>query len=205
MSHFPSPTPLRLAVTGGIGSGKSFVCRCLEERGIPVFYCDDVAKQLLRTDAEVQHALTALVGPGLFEGGWLHKELLRDYLHQGNAAADRVNAIVHPRVAEAFRQWCKQQAAAGHRLLCMECALLFETGFDRLVDRTLLVTAPLEVRLSRVMARDGVSREVARSWMRLQMSEEEKARRADILIDNSDSPDFGIIDKLLATACNEQN
>ena len=87
----------------------------------------------------------------------------------------------------------------------MECALLFETGFDRLVDRTLLVTAPLEVRLSRIMARDGVSREVARSWMRLQMAEEEKARRADILIDNTDSPDFGIIDKLLATACNEQN
>ena len=205
MSPSPSPTPLRLAVTGGIGSGKSYVCRRLEERGIPVFYCDDVAKHLLRSDAEVQRALTALVGPGLFEGGWLHKELMRDYLHQGNEAADRVNAIVHPRVAEAFRQWCKQQAAAGHRLLCMECALLFETGFDRLVDRTLLVTAPLEVRLSRIMARDGVSREVALSWMRLQMDEEEKACRADVLLDNADSPDLSIIDEILATACNAQN
>lgn len=199
----PVPTPLRLAVTGGIGSGKSFVCRSLEDRGIPVFYCDDVAKQLLRTDSEIQHALTKLVGSGLFEGGWLHKELLRDYLHQGSAAADRVNAIVHPRVAEAFRQWCNRQAAAGHRLLCMECALLFESGFDRLVDRTLLVTAPLEVRLSRVMARDGVSREVALSWMRLQMSEEEKARRADVLLDNTNSPDLGVIDALLATDRNE--
>ena len=79
----------------------------------------------------------------------------------------------------------------------MECALLFESGFDRLVDRTVLVTAPLEVRLSRVMARDGVSREVALSWMRLQMAEEEKARRADIILDNTDRPDLGVIDSLL--------
>ena len=197
MPHSSSPTPLRLAVTGGIGSGKSFVCRRLEDRGIPIFYCDDVAKQLLRTDTEVQRALSELVGPRLFEGGWLHKELLRDYLHQGSEAADRVNAIVHPRVAAAFRQWCDSQAAAGHRLLCMECALLFESGFDRLVDRTVLVTAPLEVRLSRVMARDGVGREVARSWMRLQMAEEEKARRADIILDNTDSPDLRVIHSLL--------
>ena len=197
MIQSPSPTPLRLAITGGIGSGKSFVCHHLEDRGIPVFYCDDVAKQLLRTDAEVQRALSELVGPELFEGGWLHKNILRDYLHQGSQAADRVNAIVHPRVAAAFGQWCDRQAAAGHRLLCMECALLFESGFDRLADRTLLVTAPLEVRLSRVMTRDGVSSEVARSWMRLQMDEEEKARRADIILDNTDSPDFSVIDSLL--------
>ena len=203
MPHSSSLTPLRLAVTGGIGSGKSFVCRSLVGRGTPVFYCDDIAKQLLRTDSEIQHALTELVGPGLFEGGWLHKELLRDYLHQGSKAADRVNAIVHPRVAEAFHQWCNRQAAAGHRLLCMECALLFESGFDRLVDCTLLVTAPLEVRLSRIMARDGVSREVALSWMRLQMSEEEKARRADVLLDNTNSPDGGVIGSLVATDCNE--
>ena len=70
-------------------------------------------------------------------------------------------------------------------------------AFDRLADRTLLVTAPLEVRLSRVMARDGVSSEVARSWMRLQMDEEEKARRADIILDNTDSPDLSVIDSLL--------
>lgn len=167
--------PLRLGITGGIGSGKSYVCRELEAMGVPVFYCDDAAKHLIRTDHSLQEALTGLVGQNLYADGRLQKPVLADYLCRGDEYAARVNAIVHPRVAQAFLDWCEQAEAP---LLGMECALLFEARFDRLVDETLLIAAPEDVRLGRVMQRDGVSEEKARAWMALQMQEEEKARRA---------------------------
>ena len=143
--------PLRLGITGGIGSGKSYVCRELEALGVPVFYCDDEAKRLIRTDRPLQEALTALVGKDLYADGCLQKPVMAAYLCRGRDYAARVDALVHPRVADSFRSWCHRTDAP---LLGMECALLFESGFDRLVDETLLIAAPEDVRLDRVIRRD---------------------------------------------------
>jgi len=183
-------TPVRrYGITGGIGSGKSHVCRMLEARGLPVFYCDDEAKRLLRTDPALRQALTREVGPALYAGpgGQLVKPVLAAYLCRGRAFAARIDAIVWPRVAEAFRTWCAGQCAP---TLLMECALLFESGFDRLTDRSVLVSAPEETRIARLMRRDGVSRAKAKQWISLQMPEEEKRKRADFVIDNSDGADL---------------
>lgn len=176
-------------ITGGIGSGKSHVCRMLEARGLPVFYCDNEAKHLLRTDPALRRALTREVGPDLYAGpgGQLVKPVLAAYLCRGRAFAARIDALVWPRVAEAFRTWCAGQCAP---TLLMECALLFESGFDRLTDRSVLVSAPEKTRIARLMRRDGVSREKAKQWISLQMPEEEKRKRADFVIDNSDGADL---------------
>lgn len=193
--------PLRLGITGGIGSGKSYVCRELEALGVPVFYCDNEAKRLIRTDRPLQEALTALVGKDLYADGCLQKPVMAAYLCRGRDYAARVDALVHPRVADSFRSWCHRTDAP---LLGMECALLFESGFDRLVDETLLIAAPEDVRLDRVIRRDGVSEEKARAWMALQMPEAEKARRARHQLLNDGATPIGpqlqaLLEKLRST------
>lgn len=179
----------RYGITGGIGSGKSHVCRLLEKAGHPVFYCDDVAKHIIRTDAAVRRELTALVGTALYDetDGHLVKPVLAAYVCRGGGHAARVDAIVWPRVAAAFEAWCEEQASP---VVFMECALLFESGFDRLTDFSVLVTAPEEVRIARVMERDGVSRSKAKEWMALQMPEQEKMARADLVIRNDGQTDL---------------
>lgn len=185
----------RIAVTGGIGSGKSYVCRLIEAAGFPVFYCDDEAKRIMRTDAAVRNALTALVGPACYdECGLPVKSELARYICSGPDNAGRVDAIVHPAVGRAFERWADRQPSGA---VFMECALLFESGFDRYADLTVLVSAPFEVRVHRVMERDGITREKALGWMALQMPEEEKARRAGRILCNGDGDDIGRQTELL--------
>lgn len=197
-------TPRLIAITGGIASGKSFVCSRLEATGHRVFYCDNEAKHIIRTDPEVKEALCSLVGKEVYnkEGG-LNKAILAAYLCRGKEYAARVDSIVHPRVAEAFRQIAKEIPSAQQNLslprqlsietlsslppkstLFMECALLFESGFDRLVDCSVLVSVSDSTRLRRLMKRDGITQVQAEHWMALQMTEAEKLRRADCVIDN---------------------
>lgn len=184
MSLKMSPKTKFIGITGGIGSGKSYVCRLLEQTGIPIFYTDDEAKKLIRHHRPLQQQLTAIVGPGLYDAeGRLVKSVMAAFLCRGEDYAEQVNRVVHPCVAEAFRKWAGSQTAP---LAGMECALLFESGFNRLVDRTLLVAAPLELRISRVMQRDRLNRQQALHWIQLQMTEEEKRRLADYVIENDE-------------------
>lgn len=179
---------LRIAITGGIGSGKSYVCRHIEEAGYPVFYCDDEAKRIIRTHPGVRQALTRLVGEGLYDTeGKLVKTRLAAFLCAGRGQAERVDAIVHPEVARAFNQWAERQSTDR---VFMECALLFEAGFERLVDRVAVVTVPEDLRLRRVMQRDNITEETARKWMALQLPEEEKAQRADFIVHNDGKHDL---------------
>ena len=178
----------KIAITGGIGSGKSFICRSIEAAGYPIFYCDDEAKRIIRHDARVQKALCELVGDGVYDTeGKLVKSVLANFLCRGKAYAAQVDTIVHPRVGEAFLAWAEAQSTSR---VFMECALLFESGFDRYVDCTIHVAAPQEVRIQRVMARDQVTREKVLEWMALQLPEEEKARRADFVILNDGKQDL---------------
>lgn len=166
------------AITGGIGSGKSFYCCKLQEAGFPIFYCDDEAKRIIRTSEVVRRQLCELVGNDLYDAeGILQKNVLAAYLCQGKEYAERVDAIVHPRVAEAFQKWAEAQQKE-HENVFMECALLYESGFEYLVDQVILVTASQETRIRRVMTRDKVTREKALAWMALQLPEEEKLKRA---------------------------
>lgn len=168
---------MKYAITGGIGCGKSYVCKVLKsEYGIEVYDCDAAAKRLIRTSGEIKRQLTELIGEGTYtEQGELNKARVSEYLLQSPQNQQSINAIVHPAVAEDFK-------ASGCEW--MECAILFESGFDRLVDRVVCVTAPKEVRLSRIMQRDGISRERAQQWIDCQMDAAEVAQRSDIVIVN---------------------
>ncbi len=208
MSTQSAPTlPRRIAVTGGIGSGKSYVCQKLQRRGFSIFFCDDEAKRIIRTDAETRQELTRLVGTELYDDeGRLAKSVMAAFLCQGPEHAAKVNAVVHPRVAEAFRRWTAK-CADTETIVFMECALLFESGFDALVDLTATVSVDENIRLRRVMERDNISADKARSWMSLQMPEKDKATRANFLLrNNGDERQLDAdIDAMISKASEEKN
>ena len=166
---------LRIAVTGGIGSGKSYVCNILAQRGITVYDCDAAAKRLMRTSEDIRRQLTSLIGEDTYHDGRLNKAVVARFLMQSEENTQQVNAIVHPAVGLDF-------VLSG--LMWMECAILFESGFDRYVDRVVCVTAPEEVRIARVMRRDGITHDAACAWMAKQMPQNEVLLRSDYEIVN---------------------
>ena len=172
---------MKIAITGGIGSGKSYVCRQLAERGIRVYDCDAAAKRLMRTSPELQKQLKLLVGEDVYEDGQLVKPVMARFLLASEENQKAVNGIVHPAVADDFR-------ASGYKW--MECAILFESGFDHLVDRVICVTAPEEVRIQRVMDRDGLSRERALEWLAKQLPQEVVLGRSNYRIINDGQADI---------------
>ncbi|MDO4159933.1 MAG: dephospho-CoA kinase [Prevotellaceae bacterium] len=174
---------VKIAITGGIGSGKSYVCRLLEERGISVYDCDSAAKRLMVTSEKIIKDLTTLVGKDVYIDGRLNKPVMAKYLLASEENMKRINSIVHPIVADDF-------ISSGSKW--MECALLFSSGFNRLVDKVICVSAPLEVRLERIVNRDGISREKAEEWINNQMSQDEVIARSDYNIVNDGICDLNI-------------
>lgn len=177
---------MKIGITGGIGSGKSYVCRRLEARGISVYDCDSAAKRLILTSPEIRKGLTALIGPEVYlSDGKLNKKAVTQFLLSSEDNAKAIDAIVHPAVFRDFEQ---------SGLQWMESAILFESGAYKLVDRSIVVSCPDEIRIERVMQRDGISREKVLEWMNRQLSQEEVRRRADFEIINDGIAD---IDKQL--------
>ena len=174
---------MRIAITGGIGSGKSHVCQLLEARGIKVYDCDEAAKRLMRTDLQLQADLQRLVGEGVYINKVLQKPVLARFLLASEANKQAVNGVVHPAVARDFMQ-------SGCQWL--ESAILFESGFDRRVpfDVYVGVTAPTEVRLNRVMQRDNLSHERAMAWIDSQMPQQDMAQRCHYVIENDGHHDL---------------
>ena len=167
----------RFAITGGIGSGKSYVCHLLEKRGISVYDCDEAAKRLMRSDKSLQMMLQHLIGGDVCRNGIIEKRVLAAFLLENDAHKQAVNDIVHPAVANDFMlsnlQW-------------LESAILFESGFNRRVkfNHVVCVSAPLEMRVRRIMERDSITRESALQWIDRQMPQEEIEKRADFVIVN---------------------
>ncbi len=173
---------MKIAITGGIGSGKSYVCARLAARGISVYDCDSAAKRLIRTSPEIRERLTRLIGNGTYTpDGSLNKAAVAAFLLASEANAHAIDDIVHPAVARDFTE---------SGMEWMEAAILFESGFDRLVDKVIAVTAPETVRASRVAARDGISEAKAREWMARQWPQEKVRAMADYEIINDGCHDI---------------
>ena len=166
-----------IAITGGIGSGKSYVCQLLEKRGIKVYDCDAAAKRLMRTSATLRQQLRQLVGPQVYRGCILQKRVLAEFLLASEANKQAVNEIVHPAVAldfiESDYQW-------------LESAILFDSGFHRRVPFSFVVcvSAPEAVRVQRIMARDGISEAKALEWIHRQMPQEQVEGLSNFVIHN---------------------
>lgn len=176
---------MKTGITGGIGSGKSYVCKRLEARGFKVYDCDAAAKRLIRTSSEIQEQLTQLIGSPL------NKAAMAKFLLESEANAKAIDAIVHPAVFRDFEESGMQW---------MESAILYESGISQLVDTVIVVTAPLEVRIGRVMQRDGITREKVLEWMQRQWPQEEIRRRTDFEVVNDGIADIDEqLDSILET------
>lgn len=172
------------AITGGIGSGKSYVCRILESRGICVYDCDAAAKRLMRTSEKLQQELRQLVGQDVYTSdGQLQKRVLSDFLLTSEANKLALNDVIHPAVAEDF-------LSSG--MTWLESAILFESGFDSRVsfNRIVCVSAPRDVRIQRIMRRDNITAEKAAEWIDTQMAQEEVERRSHFVIVNDGKSDI---------------
>ena len=174
-----------IAITGGIGSGKSYVSVLLQAAGIPVYNTDNEAKRLMLSDEGIRQDLIALLGEGVYTDGALNKPMLASYLFAGPENAARINAIVHPRVKADFRRWMEEHE--GQEIVGLECAILFEAGFADTVDAVVTVYAPEALRVERAMKRDGATEAQIRARIAAQMDDEEKCRLSDYIIYNDGS------------------
>lgn len=171
---------ISIAITGGIGSGKTFVSNLLKERGIPIYNSDDEAKRLMVSDEGIRRDLMALLGEDVYQGDALNKSLLASYLFADAGNAARINAIVHPRVRADFSCWLAEHQDV--EVAGLECAILYEAGFENTVDKVVMVYAPESLRIERAMKRDNATESQIRARIAAQMDDEEKSRRSDYVI-----------------------
>jgi dephospho-CoA kinase len=173
----------KIGITGGIGSGKTTVCRLFETLGIPVYYADERAKWLMSHDIKLVAAIKELFGSDAYT---MEGELNRKYLAQldfnDRSLLQRLNAIVHPAVFEDGERWFQQQGHVPYAL--KEAALIYESGGYSQLDGVIVVTAPESLRIQRVVARDNSTEEEVAARINQQMPEAEKVARADYVINN---------------------
>lgn len=175
---------IRIGVTGGIGSGKTVVTTLLEVMGIPVYIADEQSKRLTDTSPVIREKLVALFGPAIYTPKGLNRKLLASHIFNSADCLDRVNRIIHPEVSRHFRHWVEQQPGD---ICAIESAILFESGFDRIVDFSLMVYAPLELRIRRACKRDGAGREDILKRINSQLSDEVKRERSSFVVFNDDA------------------
>lgn len=173
----------KVGVTGGIGAGKSLICSILERMGYPVFYSDIEAKKIIISNPQVRIDLIELFGIQIFKDHQLDRKLLANLLFSDSTLIEKMNAIVHPKVREEFENWALSQDS---QLVFNEAAILFETGSYKNFDATILVTAPLEIRLNRVMNRDNSIRADVQKRIDNQWSDEQKLILSTYRIQNDD-------------------
>lgn len=176
---------IQLGITGGIGSGKSVVSHLLQIMDIPVYQTDDEAKKITVKDEVVRQKLTDLVGKDVYQkDGTLNRTLLASYVFGSSDRISSVNAIIHPRVKLDYLKWT--QIHDEYPLVAMECAILFESGFNELVDKVVAVSAPLDLRIQRAVKRDSSSKEKILKRIEHQLSDDKLRKKADFIIVNDD-------------------
>ena len=176
---------MKIGITGGIGSGKSTVCELFSLLGVPVYAADLRARQLMESDPDIRTTLTAQFGSELYREGTLNRKLLASLIFANKELLQRVNRAVHPVVAADFAEWCNQLPSSPYIL--HEAAILFESGMQSHFNQVIVVDAPLETRIERVMQRDGSTREEILARIQNQIDDEERRNRADYLIYNDDT------------------
>jgi dephospho-CoA kinase len=177
--------PLTVGVTGGIGSGKSIVCQVFESLGVPIYYADDRAKALLIEDKELKKAIIELFGTESYQNGQLNRSFLATKVFADEVELAKMNALVHPAVAEDFRLFVEKHLDLP--LVIKEAALLFETGSYKQLDYNIAVIAKKDIRLKRVLLRDVQrSEEQVMQIMQKQTSDAQRKKLANWIITNNE-------------------
>lgn len=192
-----------IAITGGIGSGKSVVAHMVQVMGYEVYDCDSRAKALMTDDAEVRELLVEAFGKETYhDDGTLNRQHLSHVAFTDDSALARLNGIVHPATARDMQRWAREQAALGAKTAFVETALLRTAGLDRLVDEVWHVTAPDDVRIDRVIARSGLTSEQVRERMAAQRIEENVMEGEQEIINDNDSALLPQVTRLLQNTNN---
>lgn len=173
--------PLLVGLTGGIGSGKTTVAKVFTAMGVPVFNSDSVAKEIVNTDKEIVKAIKGLFG-SVYSNNKLDAKKVAAIVFNDKEALNKLNKIVHPKVAEHFNKWVNENQTAP--ILIKEAAILIESRAYQQMDKIILVTASNEIKIERVKKRDGISETKVKERMSKQLSDAEKLSYADFTIDN---------------------
>ncbi|OWY23437.1 dephospho-CoA kinase [Sphingobacteriales bacterium UPWRP_1] len=174
---------LTVGITGGIGSGKTTVCKIFATMGVPVYYADDAAKWLMENDQHLVAQIKEAFGSDAYlPDGRLNRQLLANVVFNNAGSLRRLESMVHPAVQAHAEQWIQQQTAP---YILKEAALLFESGSYKQLHKIIVVYAPREVRLQRVQQRDNTTAEAVIARMNKQMPDEEKVKMADFIVYNN--------------------
>lgn len=174
---------LRIGITGGIGSGKTTACKLFELQGVPVFYADYEAKAAMNTDAILRQDIQATFGEAIYTNGLLNRKVLAAIVFNNEAELNKLNALVHPAVYRRFDVWAEKQQTP---YVIKEAALLFETGSYKNCDFTVLVKSPEILKIARIIERDSASQDDVLKRMKKQLSDIEKEKLADFIIENNE-------------------
>jgi len=182
---------LKVGITGGIGSGKTWVCRVFQHLGVPLFNADEEVKNLYQTDETLKGLLITEFGNSAYTpSGDFNKAFFREILVDSNKR-ETLNQIVHPLVFKRFEEWSSEQKSP---YVIKEAAILFESGADKTVDKSIGVFAPLEIRMERVIARDNRTREEVQTIMNMQLSDDALKSKVDYTIINDN--EHSVIDQV---------
>ncbi|MDR2949163.1 MAG: dephospho-CoA kinase [Prevotella sp.] len=176
---------IKLGITGGIGSGKSTVSEIFSLCNVPVYIADIESKKLVVSSPVIREKLIQLFGEELYANGVLNKALLASHIFNDKNKLETVNTIIHPEVGNDFNKWIKNHSQ--YPIVAHEAAILFESGFDKMMDKIVMVYTPLEIRIQRTMLRDNISREKVLERIQNQMPDEEKAKLSDFVIVNDNT------------------
>jgi dephospho-CoA kinase len=175
---------MKIGITGGMGSGKSFVCSIIENLGYPMFNSDKEAKWLMENNASLIAEIKKIVGNNAYTNNKINKEEIRKYIFDSAEKRKKLNEIVHPAVTQHFENWAQQFTS--NTLIFNESALLIETGSFKRFDKIILITAPEELKIKRLTQRENITKEEIILRMKSQLSDEEKKNYADHLIENNE-------------------
>jgi dephospho-CoA kinase len=175
----------KIGLTGGIGSGKTTVAKLFEMLGVPVFYADLEAHHI-RSRIEISEKIVRHFGPDVLTENQIDKRKLASVIFNNTEALLWINNLIHPLVEKGFEEWCNIQKEKKIPVVIMESALIFEAKFERLFDKIIVVDAPEELRISRVMNREIISKDEVLQRISQQISADEKRKKADIIIHNDE-------------------
>jgi dephospho-CoA kinase len=179
-----SKSRFRLGVTGGIGSGKTSVCRVFSVLRVPVFSADKAANEIMENDAGIRRKLNLIAGTDLYKKGNLDRMTLASLIFNDRVILEKVNALVHPAVFNSFTVWTLKQESP---YVIMEAAVLFESGGRRYVDKVATVIAPVEQRIERVIQRNRLTREQIMDRMKNQIDDQLGMSQSDFIISNAEN------------------
>lgn len=169
-------------ITGGIGSGKSYIANIFRHYGMPVYDTDTMSKEIVKNNISLKNQLISLLGEEIYINGEINKPLLVKYIFDDNEYGDKINTIIHPYVTDDVISWINENSV--YKIVAVESAILLQSDLIKVIDKIVVVDAPVEFRIERAMKRDSAERNLIESRIAKQITNEEMIQKADYVINN---------------------